>query len=128
MAADPTDPLTRQEGESDASFLARAGEILEGAAEAGTTAIEVLKLVSQNISSVETAGNVALRAFETQVLKAADLALEGYKKAFTRLEDVSQATVQVQSMLQSVTGLNAISLASTEYGVDTVAKKLSDSA
>lgn len=126
MAVD--DPYEQQEGESSENYAARLRQSISELSQAASTAGEVLKIVTNNISLTGLAMDQFQQAIETGALKAADKVIDLYRQSVLRLEDLSSATVEVQAMLQSVTGLNAVALERTEFGVDTVAQKLSKQA
>jgi hypothetical protein len=127
MPADQ-DTLEKQPGESDASYASRIGQTIEGLTAAAETAGAVLKIVTDQFELARTAADAFAQTIETTALKTADKAIELFKQSTQRLENMSSATVEVQAMLQSVTGLNAIALERTEFGIDTVAQKLSKQA
>jgi hypothetical protein len=127
MPVDPNLP-EGQEKETIAEQAARLSQTLAGLAEAAGTAGEILKIVNNNISLTDTAMNKLQQSIENAALTVADGTIKLFQDATLRLENLSSATVEVQAMLQSVTGLNAISLERTEFGIDTVAQKLSKQA
>jgi hypothetical protein len=121
MAAEQDNDPTSNLGEVTERMSSLTGELRE----VGQYSSQVLGVIQQNTEIFKLFTNATFAFAENVRDLAIDQVVDRFRDLNTRIEGVAKSTVEVQGYLQSITGLNASALASTEYGVNTVAQKLS---